>query len=278
MTLKKIVLIGLSFLALNACGGGDDTETSTPSSYSPAPFATWQWQLKNAADATSVNDTYAVEIYDIDLFDVPKAEIVQLQAVGKKVICYFSAGSYEDWRSDEGDFPVNARGNDLDGWPGEEWLDIRSSDVKSIMSARLELAKQKGCDGVEPDNVDAYTNNTGFALTANDQVDYNLFLASEAHARGLLIALKNDLDQIVELEPYFDFAVNEECFEEGNGACDKLAPFIAAGKAVLSAEYKAEYVNDANARAALCADSINRSFSTLILPLDLDDSFRYSCL
>lgn len=53
---------------------------------------------------------------------------------------------------------------------------------------RLDVAVYKGCDGVEPDNVDGYTNNTGFILTAEDQLMYNRFLADEAHERGLLIA------------------------------------------------------------------------------------------
>ena len=42
------------------------------------------------------------------------------------------------------------------------------------------IAVQKGCDGVDPDNVDGYTNKTGFPLTAKDQLAYNKFLAQEA--------------------------------------------------------------------------------------------------
>ena len=50
-----------------------------------------------------------------------------------------------------------------------------------------------------------------------------------------------------------------------------------AGKPVLNAEYDDAYVNNPLSRAALCTDSLNRHFSTLVLPLDLDDSFRYTC-
>ncbi|MMZ65925.1 hypothetical protein D1872_283710 [compost metagenome] len=69
------------------------------------------------------------------------------------------------------------------------------------MRARLDLAVQKGCDGVEPDNMDGYDNNTGFTLSADDQLAYNKFIANEARKRGLSVGLKNDLDQIIELEP-----------------------------------------------------------------------------
>lgn len=75
-------------------------------------------------------------------------------------IGYFSAGSYENWRSDERDFPSSVKGNNLDGWPGEKWLDISDwATLGPIMEARLDLAVTKGCDGVEPDNVDGYDNN-----------------------------------------------------------------------------------------------------------------------
>ena len=60
----------------------------------------------------------------------------------------------------------------MDNWAGERWLDTRSTNVRDIMMARLDLAKSKKCDGVEPDNVDGYANKNGFgsALTASTQL------------------------------------------------------------------------------------------------------------
>jgi hypothetical protein len=60
-------------------------------------------------------------------------------------------------------------------------------------------------------------------------------LASVAHARGLSVGLKNDTDQVKALEPYFDFAVNEQCMEYDE--CGSYRPFLRAGKAVFHAEY-----------------------------------------
>ena len=77
------------------------------------------------------------------------------------------------------------------------------------MEARLDTAVAKGCDGVEPDNIDGYINESGFDLSGSDQITYNQFLATAAHERGLMIGLKNDLDQIEALVDSFDFAVNE---------------------------------------------------------------------
>jgi len=242
--------------------------------YRPDVTATWQWQLQPGTSG-EINTSYAVDVYDIDLFDNTAATIAAIQATGAKVICYFSAGSYEDFREDAGEFVSADLGNTLAGFADERWLDVRSSNVHRIMRARLDLAAQKGCDGVEPDNVDGYQNNPGFPLTETDQLAFNRFLANEAHDRGLSVALKNDLDQIPDLVDYFDSSVNEQCHEYSE--CETLLPFIDAGKPVFNAEYSDTYVSDSAARATMCAAALNLGLQTLVLPLDLDDSFRLSC-
>jgi len=265
-----------------ACGDGGGTsngpDTGVPNDppvtvgnwYRPAVSATWQWQLSG-----TVNTAYNVSLYDIDLFDSPTNLIASLQQAGHRVICYFSAGSYENWRPDAAQYPAAALGKKLGGWAGERWVDIRSTDVHNILSARLDLAVQKGCDGVEPDNVDGYTNNSGFSLSAQNQLDFNAFLANAAHYRGLSVGLKNDLDQVVALVDYFDFSVNEQCHQYNE--CDLLTPFTSNSKPVFNAEYASAYVTNASARQALCTDAQARNVRTLILPLDLDDSFRLTC-
>jgi hypothetical protein len=200
----------------------------------PAPGTSWQWQLSGAIDTS-----FDVQMYDIDLFDTPQSVIDQLHADGRIVICYFSAGSWEEWRDDAADFPASVLGKPLDGWPDERWLDIRQMDaLVPVTQARLDVAVQKQCDGVEPDNLDGYSNDSGFPLSAADQLDYNIWLAGQAHDRGLSIGLKNDLDQIPQLVDYFDWALNEQCFEYDE--CDALTPFVEAGKAVFGVEYSLE--------------------------------------
>jgi len=238
--------------------------------YKPTLNTTWQWQLSGA-----INTSYSVDLYDIDLFDTPKETIDKLHSMGKRVICYFSAGTFEDWRVDSSSFPTEVLGEELSNWEGERWLDIRDSRVKDIMKERLDLAKSKGCDGVEPDNIDAYSNNTGFNLSYMEQLDYNCFIANEAHRRGLSVGLKNDFDQAKLLEPYFDFSLSESCFEYSE--CNKLTPFIKAQKPVFNVEYNSKYITDKSAREELCSRSRELKFKTLILPLNLDDSYRYSC-
>jgi hypothetical protein len=244
------------------------SSTASTTRYQPTINTTWQWQLQG-----TINTSYNVDLYDIDLYDTSADTIAALHAAGRKVICYFSAGSYEDWREDAKDFPEEALGSKMDGWD-ERWIDIRLESVRAIMRARMDLAKSKGCDGVEPDNVDGYDNDNGLKLTAKDQIDYNTFLAQYAHEKGLAVGLKNDVEQVAALEPYFDFSVNEECHDYDE--CGELAPFTKNNKPVFNVEYDDKYDNSATL-ATLCADAKSRQFQTLYLPLDLDDSFRSSC-
>ena len=89
------------------------------------------------------------------------------------------------------------------------------------------------------------------------------------------MGLKNDLGQIAGLIEFYDFQVNEQCHEYDE--CAVLDAFITAGKPVFNAEYGQGYVSNAGTRAQLCDAALARNFRTLVLPLDLDDSFRFSC-
>jgi hypothetical protein len=136
---------------------------STPGNlWQPAVESTWQIVLLRplALNSTATSTIPNVDIFDIDLFDNPKSTFDQLHRLGKKAICYFSAGSFEPNRPDSGSFKASDKGNGLDGWPGEHWLNLNSDNVRQIMSERIELAAQKGCDAVDPDNIDGYVSHS----------------------------------------------------------------------------------------------------------------------
>lgn len=245
-------------LQLAACAGPKPTATQlkspslTPTSVSPANVeawqpelnTSWQWQL----DDLPVDQALNVDMYDIDLFDNDATIVAALHAQGRRVVCYMNAGGWEDWRPDAGQFPAEVIGANLDNWEGERWLDIRRIDVLGpIIEARMDLCVAKGFDGIEPDNVDGFLNDTGFQLTYEDQSRYNIWLANAAHQRGLSIGLKNDMEQIPDLLPHFDWALNEQCFEYDE--CETLLPFIQAGKPVFNVEYEldpSEFCEEAN--------------------------------
>jgi hypothetical protein len=271
MTLRSAVL---AVLVLASCGGAPEqgtadtsepvpTEASATGVWRPPPRVSWQWQLTGAVDLSVDAD-----VYDVDLFAVDAATVQALHDRGRKAICYLSAGSFEGWRPDAGRFPEEVLGRPLEDWPDERWLDIRRLDVLApILGDRMDRCRTMGFDAVEPDNVDGYANDSGFPLTADDQLRFNRAVADLAHERGLGVGLKNDLDQVGELVDWFDFAVNEECaaYDE----CDLLEPFLAAGKAVLHVEYDLPV-------GEFCPQTVPLGFSSMRKRLELD-AWREAC-
>jgi hypothetical protein len=230
--------------------------------WKPQGQVEWQWQLTSPVDQ-SVN----ASVYDIDLFDNDASVVASLHAAGRKAICYVDVGTWEDWRPDAASFPASVKGSG-NGWPGEKWLDIRQLDVLGpIIGHRFDLCKAKGFDAIEPDNIDGYSNSTGFPLSYQDQIDYNRFIATAAHARGLSIGLKNDVEQVPDLLSSFDWAIDEECFKYKE--CDALAPFVSSGKAVLEVEYGGNTNN-------FCPTANAMGFSSMKKHLSLD-AWRQPC-
>ncbi|MER7702278.1 endo alpha-1,4 polygalactosaminidase [Kitasatospora sp. NPDC097605] len=242
--------------------GTPGTPGAAGARWQPTPGLAWQWQLGGAVD-----QSVDVPVYDIDGFETDASVVAALHAKGRKVICYINAGSWEDFRPDSAAFARALQGSG-NGWKGEKWFDIRRIDqLKPLMAARFDMCKQKGFDAVEPDTIEAYNQDSGFPLTADDQLRYNRMLAALAHERGLAIGLKNDLEQIPALLGDFDFAVNEECaqFDE----CARLSPFIQAGKAVFHVEYKL-------GTEKFCARTRALGFSSMQKKLELD-AWRKPC-
>ena len=279
------ILVSVSLVSVVQMGcGGDDDDTDDPPDWSDwdggceddvehdiAAETSWQWQLTGSID-TGVD----VEVYDVDLFEVSQSVIDELHDDGRFVICYFSAGTWEEWRDDADLFPEDAVGNTMEEWDDEKWLDVRSSEIRSIMQDRLDVAVDKECDGVEPDNMDGYLNdnNSGFDFDGFDQLDYNQYIAEQAHDRGLSVGLKNDVDQLVELEPCYDWALNEECFAYDE--CHRYEPFVDAGKAIFHVEYVDDTSDGQDLADDICGDPALEGFSTLIKDWDLS-SWRIAC-
>lgn len=262
--LVGVVLVGLNNMLLSstAHAATDKKKKPTPTAvplpemapwWQPIPGTTWQIQFTG-----KLKTKYKVDMYDIDLFDHESSVVDTLHYKGIVVVAYINAGAWENWRPDAGLYPEEVMGNN-NGWKGERWLDIRQIDVIGpIIEARLDLAVEKGFDGVDFDNVDGYTNETGFPLTYQDQLYFNTWLANAAHMRGLSVGLKNDIEQVKDLEPYFDWAVNEQCFQYNE--CDYpdggYLHFIDAGKPVFQIEYKLK-------PKKYCSQAIDWGFSSI---------------
>ena len=97
-----------------------------------------------------------VQVMILDLEENEAATIADLKTAGKTVLCYFSAGTYEPNRDASAQFQDGDLGNTMKDWPDEKWLNVESENVRKIMTARIQAAADKGCMGVDPDNVDGY--------------------------------------------------------------------------------------------------------------------------
>ncbi len=239
-------------------GAGTSTDR-----WQPRPGASFQIQLQGKIDLS-----VRADVYELDGFDTNARTIRTLHGLGRRAVCYVNAGAWERWRPDRKSFPRSVIGRELEGWPGERWLDIRRLDALGpIIRRRFAMCRRKGFDAVEADNVAGYGSKTGFPLGYRDQLRYNRFLARTAHGLGLAIALKNDLGQVRDLVSAFDFAVNEQCFQYRE--CDRLRPFSRAGKAVFVVEY-------ALPRSAFCPQARRLGFTAIRKRVALDP-WRVAC-
>jgi len=224
-----------------------DSGTSTPQQPAPggiwkptngAPIH-WHWQLSD--DFVAPRDFRpGVTVYDIDGETSTAATVAALHALGPnvKVICYFDAGVYENYRSDKAKFPASVIGKADVGWPGAYWLDIRQLDIiMPIMKDRMvNWCKNKGFDAIEPDETEVWSNNSGFTITKAQNNAFNKAIADQAHALGLSVGLKGNNTEAADNEPYFDWALTEQCWEYDE--CDNFQKsFLAKGKAVFNIEY-----------------------------------------
>ena len=91
-----------------------------------------------------IDTSIAAEIYNLDLFETDPKLIDRLHGQGRRVICYMSVGTVEDWRPDAKAYPASVVGEAYAGWPGERWLDLRAFEaIGPLIRARLDLARKK---------------------------------------------------------------------------------------------------------------------------------------
>ncbi len=251
----------------SASGPGTPSAAGLPaaaahaSRWIPTPGTTYQIQYDGNYDSSVPAD-----VYDIDGEDAPQSFIDKLHGMGRKVVCYISVGTWENWRKDAGKFPKSVIGKPDGGWKGERWLDVRQTQIlEPIMTARLRMCKAKHFDGVDPDNMDGFENRTGFKISYNQQLAYNSWVAKEAHALGLTADEKGDNDQVQDMAKYFDFAVTEECWKQG--WCNEFSIYTARNALVIDVEYN---VAPATFTSKACADTAKYGENAMLKHLNLN--------
>jgi hypothetical protein len=308
---SRLVAFFIAALAITSCTQGSPEQAnaidssldgSTLFAQALIPTTPQSWDYRIAQVITTSNQ----QVVNQDVWDATIASVSSLHNAGKRVICYFSAGTWEytngsrgiinkaltdrnangmidgsgnvteanlastaiqngaagytfngqfiKFSGDQNVF-INLAGSQLPGWDEYVYKIAAFSTssatpehklLRAIMKAHMDRAKVLGCDALEPDNIDAYSIIPDFISAAN-QYSYNNWLATTAHAKGLKIFLKNDLEQIPNggagvpagssagLAYKFDGIVNEECFQFVE--CEALKPFKDLNKPIFVRQY-----------------------------------------
>lgn len=175
---------------------------------------------------------------------VDAAYIHNINAQGKKTVCYIDAGTLEDWRQDREAFITDSHddfGKKYKGYGGTEtWLDISHWQSYTVpMSARIQAAASKGCTAIELDNTDCYENACVSGASYDSMLawekEWVAWLVETVHSHGMAVGLKNSQELIPQFLNDFEFAINEQCMDYNE--CGLYKPFVDQNKVVFNVEY-----------------------------------------
>ena len=212
----------------------------------PSGKLIWDYQI-GAGDGASISLPNGANLIDVDGFTTSATRVAQLKAQGAYTLCYIDAGSYEPGRPDSASYPSYLKLQQDPNWPAEYFLDVTdvfkpNSILATILRNRFQMCKDKGFDALDPDNLQNDENVSGGKITTQQQIDFNGWVADEAHKIGLAAFQKNGPDKILlkdrtglMMVEKFDGIVNEECQQFGE--CSSLNEYVNRGKPALNIEY-----------------------------------------
>lgn len=255
--------------SLTACDSSGTQGSTAPSAWRlpPEPGATWQLVLGSESPPPDAS----AAVYDVDGQVTPES-IAAIRSANPDVylVCYVSMGTWEQWRPDAEHFPDAVIGTELPDWPGERYVDLRALDTLGpLWERRIEDCQAAGFDAVDPDNLDAFANDSGFDLSEADAVAAFTLFAQLAHDHGLAVGQKNAGELTASLVGTADFAVVEQCLEQD--LCGDYAAYVAAGKPVFAVEYP-QGLGGTQLQALVkerCADAGRQGISLLFASRDL---------
>lgn len=247
--MTRLLTASLLVVSLVACSSKDDAPSPGSDWWKSPPTDIRTWDLQIGAtteEAIEVRD--GVDVLDIDLFATSAETVASLKARGIYTLCYVNAGSWQPGFPDSDQIPDRLKLQQDPDWPEEYFLDVRDvftedSVLARVLQARIELCHSKGFDALEPDNLQNDLTVTSGVITTADQLEFNSWIANQAHAAGLAVFQKNGPDKVLAQDSTgtpmverFDGVLSEQCmaYEE----CDAIAEFARRGKLSLVVEYE----------------------------------------
>lgn len=252
----------------------------------------WDIQLAPPYDLSASRAMYVLPLwalapkstiaYDDGDVNVPagalagQIDVMKARRPQPKIICQVGAGSvdlvgdpdaakFPGYAASPPDDPAKPAAGSVIGWSTtlpahRRWLDIRPGaardKVLAIMAKRFAFAKQIGCDGVLPDDIDMFriTRNdgtggpysgTGFADSTSPPADlldiaqeqsYYEAIATALHGEVLSAGMRGAYDVLGgALNTTFDWQIADRCGEFQ--LCDYVREFLQLHKAVLALDY-----------------------------------------
>ena len=210
------------------------------------------------------------KVIDLDVLDTQKEIITKLKSEWKTVIWYINVWAIENYRDDYNDFPKNVVWKTYPGWEDEKFLDVRNYEkFQKLLLNRLDIAKEKWFDGIEPDNMDTYDtfSETWFKIYQWDMEKYLIWLNSEVNKRWMFLIQKNAPELSKRMEKYFDWALLEWAFY--NSFSEKFSNYIKSWKTVFNVEYK-DNTTKKEFLEKICPKSKEIWFTSILKNRDLD--------
>ncbi len=267
--MTRTLLLFIALIVVTSC---KKHEPAADTYYHPKMGDSFEWRL----DSIGLNEVgqYSCKIIDIDAFTATKELVDAFHTRGIKVIAYISVGTIENYRPDSALLPNEIIGNIYPAWPDERFLNIREIDkMRPFITSRFDMIKQKGFDGIEPDNMDGYGEENGFDLTLEDTKVFCEWIIEEAHNRGLSIGQKNTEELVPFLFKKFDWALTEDVFNSNTQ--NDYSSYIAIGKPVFSAEYS-DVMSISDFDTFVCAKAKQLKYFAFLKHRDLNQ-WTYEC-
>ncbi|HEY2794263.1 MAG TPA: endo alpha-1,4 polygalactosaminidase [Micromonosporaceae bacterium] len=259
--LRLLALLAAALVTLTACTPSGKAQTARPH-WTAGYGQRWQIQLGGSIDE-SMNVTY----YDLDPVTTTQETVHAIASSKHRMICHLNIDAIDVVTPDAAMLPAKVKGKAA----GDrlQWLNIREwSAVGPVVRNALDLCKTKGFQGVDADMADGYAYDTGFDLTAADQIAYDRNVVSMAQGMGLAIAVRTTPALVAALEPDTDFAVIAGCAEAGT--CTEYRAYAQHNKPVLDVETAA-------APTAFCPSTVYLRFAVVGKPDGLSSPAITTC-
>ena len=134
----------------------------------------------------------------VEFKDVNKIILNYIKKHKKKLICYI-----DFTKTYKNEIDTKFLGNNISG---KYWVDIRKKEVLDYFIKKIKKAREKGCRAILAGGGDMFLKNSGFFISAVENIDYLKKIATVIKENGMYAGLKN-YELCISLAPFYDFAI-----------------------------------------------------------------------